>query len=339
MKKERAYRKLASAHQFGIAKGGWPSLYLADDYLLLRTSRGFIENYRRFYFTDIEAITISQSVSGIFWNTGLALGLLVSVVAGLNNPPPHLASGIFGGLFLVALLLNVSRGTTCRAQLQTRVQTQSLPLRRVRTATRVVAALSERINLAQANLVVPEMGTPPNTVPPAAGNRAPGSVLPPPLPQARATGTTTWLELAMLALFFASGMLALLEAQRHSSLVYTVYCLVVINLVSSIAAVIQSRSRRVRSRTGPVAWISVIGHAITLPVVYTIFSIVSGVEAARRVKPGQVPAVQLTMNGLRELAGFNYVLLGYGIFALFLGCAGTIILVSRPERLLEKGRL
>ena len=56
--KQKEYQRLPGQSSFFIV-GVRSKLYLAKDHLLRVNSNGWTENYRRFYFTDIQAIVVN----------------------------------------------------------------------------------------------------------------------------------------------------------------------------------------------------------------------------------------------------------------------------------------
>ena len=60
---KRPYQRLPGSLLFC-----WSSLYLGSDHVLQITSIGFSESYRRYFFRDIQAITLHHTVTGKVWN-------------------------------------------------------------------------------------------------------------------------------------------------------------------------------------------------------------------------------------------------------------------------------
>lgn len=323
MKKHRAYLKLASAHQFGVTRGGWLALYLASDHLLLRRTSGFVQTYRRFYFGDIEAITIAESVRGIFQGAALGLGVFVCAIVLLMRGW-HIVNAIVGGVFLLLLALHLWRGRTCRAQLQTRVQRQPLPLRRVSKALRVVALLSPKLAEAQANLPPPEV-VEPTIASAASATIAASDVVPPPLPERRMSPPTA-LQLSMLGAFAVSGALALLDP-RQPALFYLLVALVAANFGLSIAVLAQKHRWRLFGDLPHLATASLAGHVAAVPIGYVVFVVETisslGPAGVARVPPPKQPLVGL--EAFRAWPGSHGAVMVYGIFVLLLALGGLVL--------------
>jgi hypothetical protein len=334
MKSPRLYRKVASSHKMGVATGGWISLYTAADHLLLRTSSGFLENYRRFYFADIEAITVRRTARGLYWNVVLVIGLLVSLVVMWENQAPHVATGAFAGFFVFLLILNVAFGATCVTQLQTRVQSRALPIRRVRKALRVVDRLFKRIEDAQAQIAVAApietQGQPLASVMPAARLS-----VPPPLPGENPARRGSWLHAAVFALLLLTGAIAIVAGLQHSAPLRNTACAALLaNLPLGIVALVQQRRYRLPSRPGVIVWISVIAHSFLIPTFYFVFSFMHAVEMTKTGGPPPAPlTMQLPLSDIGNLPSFDRVLWIWGLFCAVLALIGLFAMLPARERM------
>jgi hypothetical protein len=137
------------------------SLWLGSDHLLSIRSAGFQERYKRFYFRDIQALTIRNTRRRLVWNAVLgcltALALAVVLYATASNKYP-LAGGLSSLVlvFGIPLLVNNLLGPTCACQIRTAVQTEDLPsLNRIRKTRRVLDRIRPLIAEAQ-GLLTPE---------------------------------------------------------------------------------------------------------------------------------------------------------------------------------------
>ena len=132
----------------------WCSLWLADDHLLSVDNHLFSEDYKRFYFRDIQAIVMRKTLRGAVWNIVLgaltALWLMIMFAQNLREAP---MAWLVVAAMLLALLINALRGPTCRCQLITAVHQETLPsLNRLKTANKVLDILRQRIRQAQRDL-------------------------------------------------------------------------------------------------------------------------------------------------------------------------------------------
>ncbi len=133
----------------------WCTLWLADDHVLSVDKHAFSEDYKRFYFRDIQAIVFGKTRRGAVWNAVLsvfvALWLWLMFLQDSNEG--RIAWLIVAVIFFVLLLINVLRGPTCTCQLITAVHKETLPsLNRIHTAEKVLGILRQRIRGAQRDL-------------------------------------------------------------------------------------------------------------------------------------------------------------------------------------------
>jgi hypothetical protein len=167
---EKQYRRLtwARRRQSGFVAFTYirSSLWLGEDHLLGIDSNGYSESYKRFYFQDIQAVTIRLTRRRQIWNWVLGLPTILCVAGWgydlLLGGSPSLG-GIITGLlvtlfFALPLLINNFLGPTCACQLRTAVQTEDLPsLCRLRKTRRILDRLRPLIAQAQGQLAPEEI--------------------------------------------------------------------------------------------------------------------------------------------------------------------------------------
>jgi hypothetical protein len=144
-----AYRKFSGQRGTLISV---EQLWAGDDHLLLVSTSFAVEQYRRFYFQDIEAFVIRPTRTQRKWVIANSIclglfGLLTLLVVGRHPSNDAIAGGIFLGvvatLFLIALLYQLVKGPSCVSFLQLRTG-----LERLGAANRVRLALRMRDRLA-----------------------------------------------------------------------------------------------------------------------------------------------------------------------------------------------
>jgi hypothetical protein len=131
------------------------SLYLGDDHILGVDNNGFSEDYKRFYFSDIQAIVTRRTKRGSIWNIVLALMIACSFAGALflETEFVRIPSWILFGTLLAFLLVNIFRGPTCVCHIMTAVQEDELPsLNRLRVARKVIETLRPVIERVQGRL-------------------------------------------------------------------------------------------------------------------------------------------------------------------------------------------
>ncbi|HYG77781.1 MAG TPA: hypothetical protein VEK08_22435 [Planctomycetota bacterium] len=176
---EREYRKLPGKGRkntfFAVAAGS-VRLYVGKDHLLQVESTGWEEEYKRFYFRDIQAITLRttarQKTIGGVWG-----GLGVVCVLGFLTAPTgwNTALLVFGIIFWTFFALNAFWGPTCACQLRTAVQVEDLwSLHRLKNAQRALQQIVPLIEQAQGKFEaeqlpeivasVPQVAAPPSAL-------------------------------------------------------------------------------------------------------------------------------------------------------------------------------
>jgi hypothetical protein len=156
---EREYQRLTWARRrptgFVVFSAVRSSLWLGKDHVLGIDTTGYTESYKRFYFRDIQAITIQKT------DRGRMFGLLFGVLGGFSvlfgavavNARSVVVAwilGILAAIFILSFFINLAFGPTSACQLRTAVQTEELPsLNRLRRARRVWNRLRPYIVQAQ----------------------------------------------------------------------------------------------------------------------------------------------------------------------------------------------
>lgn len=147
-------------------------LWLGRDHILLVKSSILSEEYRRFYFADIEALVAAQVENAARFYGAVLSAIALALAIGLAMASHAITAGLCG---LIAIGLGVFAWTrpTVRCSLQTRVSREPLPcLKRLETARRVLETLKAEVDRAQGVL-------PPETL--SGRPHVDGPTLPPPL--------------------------------------------------------------------------------------------------------------------------------------------------------------
>lgn len=122
---------------------GYDTLWLGRDHLLAVNFSGFSEEYKRFYYKDIQVISTQKDARWVIFN--IVLGSLTGILF-LISFRLWEESGIFlatvGWFFPLYFLINLLRGPTCRCYIRTAIRTEELPsLNRLRTARKALRIL------------------------------------------------------------------------------------------------------------------------------------------------------------------------------------------------------
>ncbi len=129
------------------------SLWIGADHLLSIDSASYSEEYKRFYFRDIQAFYICPTGRRAVWN-GVLIALLVMhllVFGWLGAAVTTLV--IVAVILTIPLVINNLAGPACRVYLRTAVQVEELPsLGRIRRAYQALERVRPLIAAAQGRL-------------------------------------------------------------------------------------------------------------------------------------------------------------------------------------------
>ena len=161
------YRRLPGrgVRRQGIATAARTRLWLARDHLLSVDYQWYAEDYKRFYFRDIQAVILRKTRTARTINevlmplvcVVLALALSLSIAGGFTDGFA-IFWWIIAAVLLAFLVANILMGPTCVCHLKTAVQTEELPsLRRLRRARKVLARVRPLIVAAQGEITLGEI--------------------------------------------------------------------------------------------------------------------------------------------------------------------------------------
>lgn len=151
-------KKNASPYSKHLAKGftfgGSASVWLGPDHLLSAVKQHYTETYKRFYFKDIQMITMTRSNVDAALSILLFVALVISAAIAVAN---LIVGGILCALSLAALLWNLYLGHTCKCTVYTAVQSSHLKgVNRVRVFRRLLETVQPLIE-AEQGAFVPEV--------------------------------------------------------------------------------------------------------------------------------------------------------------------------------------
>ncbi|PAW78108.1 MAG: hypothetical protein B9S33_19810 [Pedosphaera sp. Tous-C6FEB] len=180
------------------------ALWLGADHLLLVDSTIASQDLKRFYFRDIQAITVRKTHTGRTLNIVMAVlaAIACGLTLGVDDSAGRIALFVIAGVFGTILLVNFLFGPTCETHLQTAVQRDQLPsLGRLRNAQKVLRTLRPLIEQAQGQITAEEARARAATL--TATPVAPARVKP--VPQLRPLRTS--FHTALFALLLVDGLL------------------------------------------------------------------------------------------------------------------------------------
>jgi hypothetical protein len=152
------YRKLPGTRRGFIQKS---SVWAGPDHLLLVRGSRFREEYKRFYYRDVQAIAVARAPRfHISTRSGLiayiiVLACFLTVVRGYNGPVEYALAGLgLVTLALAGLWIGISATQSCRCRIYTAVSSDELPsVYRIWTARKFLADVEPLIAQTQGTIV------------------------------------------------------------------------------------------------------------------------------------------------------------------------------------------
>ncbi len=230
---ERRYRRLPGRPFTAFRRD---SLWLAEDHLLSVQSNRFAEDYRRYYFRDVQAITIHRTapVSPWVYLTGAVAALLLA--PGLFFEFQNAFLWFSGGMVLALTLALIGLGPTCACYIQTAVSRDRLgSLRWVRAAEKALRILQPRIEEVQGPLTL-DMLSLPSEPPPLSA-----PTLPPPLPAHKLPETGWGYEFLFAVLLLDSLHAYLGLSHRGTAMEVAAWAILITEIVSIVWLLVRQR--------------------------------------------------------------------------------------------------
>ena len=323
----------------GTKKGfliGRYTLWQGADHLLHVFSRIGVEDYKRFYFNDIQAIITRKTIVGKIQNIVLGfLMLILTLPVIFNDGGWSVFWAGFPSFLSILLLINLYKGPTCETKLLTAVQTENLSsLYRLKNAFKVMDRLRPHIQSAQGTFSPEDL----DKIPPrrANDNAVKGSSR-----QAGKLKTAPRHETgrAHLVLF---GLLMLYGVLATSGLIFTHVIVTILGSVTGICigifviiSLVKQHNSDMPSALRTLTWACLGFVAITFMAGYVV-SIVSAFK-----NPGLAYNQWELFQSISRLSPWeNPLVLGLDIFAIcggfFLGIPGLLMLKRSGCKIKEK---
>jgi hypothetical protein len=232
---ERRYLRLPGRYNRPFSRH---ALWLAEDHVLSVQSNRLSEDYRRYYYRDIQAF-VMQRASGISpWVFGAGALTAAFLLPGLFFDYQNPFLWTCGGIFLAVTLYLIASGPACACYIQTAVSRDRLrSLHSIRVAEKALAIIQERVEQLQGPLRV-EMAS----LPPALPSASSGAPAPPPLPTLRAPDSG-WLHAAFFSLLLVEAATALLTARGATTLIHVASAVLLIAQIGCIVAILVRHRR------------------------------------------------------------------------------------------------
>lgn len=140
------------------------SLWLSDEHLLSVKSTGYTEDYLRVYIKDLKGIVACHTRTWMVVNSLLGIVLLLFGIGILRSDDIFsagtIALALFGLPFLIAFVVNLAKGPTCKTNLLTPLGPVEIPaLNRSRMIPRLIKELRPLIVARQGSMLRSELLT------------------------------------------------------------------------------------------------------------------------------------------------------------------------------------
>ena len=315
------YKKLPG-HRRGFIHGA--SLWLGPDHILAVNSFRFREEYKRYYFRDIQALLIARgprfhlstraAVIGFFW--------LIAFASFYQLPYGALTVGILGVL-LVASWVYFSALCSCTCRIHTAVSQDRLPsLYRIWSARRCLRALEPHISAVQGALEQPLPDLEAVQIGPAE-IVAEKVETPPPAPSPRPTIPAFYFLIGSL---FVNALWSWLEFRRvvhPSSLVSNL--MVLFEIAAAIVVLVQKYHHKFGARQ-ILAMVSLIGMGSFFYGTQVWTAMTAAIQTAAKQPVNTTPIIGVS-------AQLDCII------ALLLGIAGLAVLVSERSTDHQQGSI
>ncbi len=155
--KTKEYHKLPGSKK-GFLIGKY-TLWQGADHLLQVYSRVGVEEYKRFYFNDIQAVITRKTAGGKIQNIVMGCLVLILMLPAIAlDGGWSLFYGIIPAAMLLLLLVGLFKGPTCETKLMTAVQTEKLhSLHRLKNTFKVMDRLGIQIQRTQGTFKYEEL--------------------------------------------------------------------------------------------------------------------------------------------------------------------------------------
>ncbi len=127
------------------------TLYEGPDHLLLVTSSGFSENYKRFFYREIQGFILQKTSMNLVWSGIWTSFIVIFTAAAIaSDGATFIALASIAGFFLLLLVWNLILGPSCKCYVRTAVQVERLPnFKRIHKTREVLTRIENLIALGQ----------------------------------------------------------------------------------------------------------------------------------------------------------------------------------------------
>ncbi len=322
-KKKKTYQRMPGK---GKSLFGYSTLWLGPDHLLSVDSRVFTEDYKRFYFRDIQSIVCRKTAVGNVWTGVLAVMGTLFLIPALFSDIEPIPFWIITGFFFAFLIINIWRGPTCACHIQTAVQTEKLPsFNRLNNFKKGMERLTPHIDRAQGPLPPDALETfSPGSAPSRSRENRPVYRVTSALRPIRHEGGR--VHLALFALMMVDCLFSAIPFFfRHPGLTLTASLITMGACVCLIIALVKQHGSDISGALRAVTWTSMGYFCINFITGYIVFFVI--IFKNPRMAQNQWEIIKM----LAEISPYdNPYMLGIYLFGIcgsgILGITGLILL-------------
>jgi len=299
---DRRYRRLPGRPFSPIRRD---SLWLAEDHLLSVQSNRFSETYRRYYFRDIQAVTILRTAPISPWTYAAGAMAAAFLAPGVLFEYQRTLLWVSGGLFLAITLALIGLGPTCACYIQTAVSRDRLgSLRWIGTAESALSILQPGIEQVQ-GVMTAERAAPQSEPPPIP---AP-AMQPPPLPVGKQPETGWGYEFLFVVLLLDSLQSYLSLSHKGTALDVAGWTILITEVLCIAWLIIRQRRFEVPGAIRVMVILALVVTAGFTYAAYMLSSVASQLKLGTATYPGYVPLhiAAVAVDGLLGLAGLGFI--------------------------------
>ena len=329
----KKYKRLPGRKRKFVGKD---TIWAGADHLLLVESTGMSEDYKRFYYKDIQSISITRTKTEIIKNSFISvLALLFFLMASsFLKSEEGLAIFLFiiAAVFFFFLVINLIQGASCICWITTAVQRVKLkPVNRCRQAAKMMTIIGPRIEQVQGVLPLNELGERMNERDPSADvKKARYS------PEIPVASLRVWHKTLFLLCLAGSG-LSFSLLYSHSLFPHLIgYMFSIGFIIVTIITLVKQSQRREKSSVNFLPWVIIGVFFIELIEGYALLMMMVFQGATN---PNYMNNQILLMEKMAELNHFDIPLaLGADIVIiaglLIIGLAGLGLVLTEKNRLI-----
>ncbi|MBU2481901.1 MAG: hypothetical protein KJ760_12490, partial [Proteobacteria bacterium] len=323
------YEKFSAKHRKFF---GNDCLWFGQDHLLLVSSTGISEDYKRFYYKDIQAIQLMKTKARLarIIITFILLGITGAITAlacsmDKSNPAVLVSSGIMG-LFLIGCLVRLFiKGPFCKTFIYSSVQKEKLtPLNTVKKSALFLSIITPKIKAWQGQMTPDMLRSDPRRM-----TAAPGAILQHAANIRQKIISPVWHRGLFLSLLCLSVLMTTLLLFRAPVLFAVFSLALLLILLTNTAALVKQAGSTLSAGVKATTIASMIFLVLTIGAGYVefVFFMIKNVETWAKASQNQWEMAKL----YARINPFDYpVILGLDIFLICVffitGLTGLIFL-------------